>query len=196
MATSNTAALTIADAFNAVRAEHNAAADGNPHLLNIGGKYVAAPTVVADGDQAVWWVNQYGFNIVERQNVLLLTTTTAASGTATGTAYTGIGAFANLDIFVDVSATGGSTATLDVYVDSRLDGTSWFNLAHGATMTTASQQVMHLTKGNPAGQVTITADAGVGTVRAIGWADDIRIRYAIGGATSTFTFRVWFNGRS
>ena len=192
--TSGTKLYTLQDAVNAVLAGNAQSADTNPMGLMDMGRYVATPTAVADGQYVTVLLNKLGYPIPDRQSVLLFTTTTGGTGTFTSTAFGNIGAFQNLEVLIDVTATGGSTATLTSFIDSRIDGTTWVNLAQGGTMTTASVQVLHLTKQNPATAITITADAGVGTVRAIGWSDDIRFRYSVGGATSTFTFRVFVCG--
>ena len=39
----------------------------------------------------------------------------------------------------------------------------------------------------------ITNNAGAGTIRNVGFADDLQVRYTISGATSTFDARVWVN---
>lgn len=195
MPTSSTKNYTTQDLLNSVVGEHNAVADGNGNALVGGGVYVGTPTAVANGDLVRRWLNAYGYPNPERQTILLgslngaVATTTATLGTATG-----LGVFKDMDILINVTATGGSTATLTVYIDSRLDGTTWSNLAAGAIMTTADTQVVHLTKRNPATAINVNAVAGAGTVRAIGWADDLRVRYTLTGATSTADFRVWANG--
>ena len=195
MATSDTRVYTVQGLLNAVAGEHSAVADDNGQLLVGGGVYVGTPTAVANGDMVRTWLNRFGYANPERQTILLgslngaVATTTAVLGTATG-----LGVFKDIDILINVTATGGATATLTVYVDSRLDGTTWSNLAAGVIMTTADTQVLHLTKRNPAAAVNVAAVAGAGTVRAIGWADDLQVRYTLTGATSTADFRVWANG--
>ena len=79
-------------------------------------------------------------------------------------------------------------------MDTRFDGTAYLNLAHSAIFTTAAVQVLHMSRDGVGTNMALTADAGAGTVRGIGWGNDLRIRYTIGGATSTFNFRIWFNG--
>ena len=192
--TSSTKLYTLQDAVNAVFSTNGQVADLNPAGLMGMGRYVGTPTAVADGQYVTVLLNKIGLPVADRQSVLLFTTTTGATGTFTSTAFANIGGFYNLDILIDVTATGGSTATLTSFIDSRLDGTTWVNLAQGATHTTASRQVIHLTKQQTGTSLLITTDAGVGTTRPIGWGDDIRYRYSVGGATSTFTFRVWFCG--
>ena len=117
------------------------------------------------------------------------TVTTASTGTVTG-----VSKYRALDILVNVTATGGATATLAVFIDTQFASGVWSNLAAGTLQTTAGQQVIHLFKPSVTTVMVVTADAAAGTARAIGWGDNLRVRYTISGATSTFDFAVWLNG--
>lgn len=195
MPTSSTKNYTTQDAINSVLGEHKTTADANGNMLVGGGVYVGTPTAVANGQYVRTWHNAYGYLIPERQNILVGSLTTAsATTTATLGTITGLGAFKDADILIDVTGTGGTASTLTVYVDSRLDGTTWTNIGAGTLMTTVSQHVVHITKRQVNGVVVVTGLAGAGTVRAVGWADDVQIRYTIAGTTSNFSLRVWFNG--
>ena len=129
--------------------------------------------------------------------VTLHTFTTAgsgATGTATSTTQAGLSTVKDLDVFVDVTAsTGAATNSLLLFIDGRIDGTNFVNVAQFTIITAVGQAVAHLTKRNPAGAVAaVSTDAGVGTVRAIGFGDAIRVRRQITGtATTTFTGAVY-----
>ncbi len=130
--------------------------------------------------------------------VTLHTFTTAgsgATGTATSTAATGLGFAKDVDIFVDVTAyTGAATGSLLLFVDGRIDGTNFVNVAQMTVITTIGYAVAHLTKRNPAGQVgaALSVDAGAGTTRAFGFGDAIRVRRQITGtATTTFSGSIY-----
>ena len=122
--------------------------------------------------------------------------TTAGSG-ATGTASGTVTGFANakdLDIFVDVTAyTGAATGSLLIFVDGRIDGTNFVNIAQATVITTVGQAVIHLTKRSVAGQVAaVSVDAGAGTTRAFGFGDAVRVRRQITGtATTTFSGTIY-----
>ena len=140
--------------------------------------------------------SQPNYVMLETHGLLMASLNGAVAVTTgtVGTPVSGMVKYRALDVLVDVTATGGSTATLTVYIDTKLDGTSWQNLAAGVIMTTASQQVIHLVRPVVTTAMLVNTIAGAGTVRPIGWADDLRVRYTITGATSTFDFRVFING--
>ena len=183
--------------FNAELGQHGTAPAGNPEFERGGGRYVnpTTATAVTSGSDVVQWADARGYATPHFENYLLYST--LGVGTITNFAAAtmlGLGAFKTLQVQVNVLATGGSTATLSVYLDSRFDGTLWVNVARATTLTTASQTILVLTKPVTAGEVIVTTDAGVGTVRAIGFADDLRVRHTISGATSTFDYTVYVNG--
>lgn len=167
----------------------------NRLLMVIGGIAEQTGTRVAIGDWRVLNVNRFGGLIAERQNIEVGSLTTAsATTTANLGSATNIGHYRNAQVLIDVTATGGTASTLTVYVDSRLDGTTYMNIAASTIMTTASRQVITLQKDHTTNAFTIiTGDAGAGTVRNVGWADDLQMRYSIVGTTANFDFRVWLN---
>lgn len=125
--------------------------------------------------------------------VTLMSAFVAGSG-GTGTASSTVTGLANakdVDVFVDVTAyTGAATGSLLIFVDGRIDGTNYVNIAQATVITTIGQAVLHLTKRNPAGQVgmALSVDAGAGTTRAFGFGDALRLRRQITGtATTTFS---------
>ena len=161
----------------------------------VGGIPDQTGTRAANGDWRALNINRFGGLTPERQAILIgsLTTasatTTADLGSATNIAY-----YKNAQVLIDVTGTGGTASTLTVYVDSRLDGTTYMNIAAGTIMTTASRQVITLQKVHSANASTIITDlAGAGTVRNVGWSDDIQVRYTIAGTTANFDCRVWLN---
>lgn len=135
--------------------------------------------------------------IEPRSNVTVLVGN-LTNATATTTAVLGsvstIGQYARAQVVIDVADTGGATATLTVYIDSQLHAGTWTNLAAAAAMTTASRQVVMLSKAQDLNASTIvTGEAGAGTIRNVAWTDGLRVRYTITGATSTFNASVSIN---
>lgn len=192
--TSGTRHYTHEDILNGVAGFQGQVADAAPMALMVMGVYQAAPTAVADGQFVPIRLNKLGQAIADRQAVSLFTTTTAGSGSFTGTAFTNIGGFRDIDVILNVTFATGLAPTLNFYLDSRLDGTNWTNLVRAADITAAGTRVIHLTKRNAGGDVDVSGDAGAGTVRAIGWSDDIRVRYAIAPTTGQFSFNAWLGG--
>ena len=182
--------LTTQDVLHLAYGEHGTAADSTPTVLVIGGKYVAQPTAVDGSDVVVLWLDEKGYSRPHLDALQLETFTTAATS-GTSTPVTALGAFRDVDVTVDVSAASGTSPTLDIYLDGRLDGTAYANIARLTQVTTAGQYVAHLSKRQSAGQVTVTSDAGAGTTRAIGWGDALRVRRVIGGTSPSFSARVW-----
>ena len=116
-------------------------------------------------------------------------TTTAVLGTVSNVAE-----YRFAQVVIDVVNTGGSTSTLTVYLDSALHSATFTNIAASAVMTTAGRQVLQLTKAGSANVSTIvTGEAGAGTIRNVGWANNLQVRYTITGATSTFNASVHVN---
>lgn len=67
------------------------------------------------------------------QNVVLLASTTTAAGAVntTGTAVSGLGEWKALILQLDVTAAATATAdTLDVTVQTTIDGTNWIDIYH------------------------------------------------------------------
>ena len=118
-----------------------------------------------------------------------------AGGTATSSAATGLTHYKQLDIFADVTfSQGAATNTLILYVDGRHpDGTAFVNIAAFAAITTAGQHIIHLSKDRAVGATaSVEVDAGLGTTRAMGWYDAIRVRRQITGtATTQFTATIY-----
>lgn len=184
---------TFSDLFHYVTGTHGTAADTSPAVVNSGGKHTTAPTAIVDGNAVVLWLSKHGYILPERQ-VILLDSQTTASGSGTGTALTGLGVYKDADVHVDVTLGTGTSGTLLLYLDARLDGTAWTNLARLTAFTTAAKSNVHLSKRQGAAEIAaVGTDAGAGTVRAMGWADDLRIRRDITGTSPSFSYRVWVN---
>ena len=167
----------------------------NRLLVVIGGISTQTGTRVANEDWRALNLNRFGGLIQERQAILLGSLTTA-SGTTTANvgSATNIAYYKEAQVLVDVTATGGTASTLTIYVDSRLDGTTYMNIVAGTILTTASRQVITLVKQHADNTATlITGEAGAGTSRDVGWADDLQVRYSVAGTTASFDFRVWLN---
>ena len=181
------------DILHLTHGYHGTAADADPTVVLSGGKHVKQPTAIDSGDVVTLWLGKQG-HITPEIQALQLDGTTTSGVAGTGTWTTGLGPYKEVDVLVDVTAVGGTSPSVIFYIDSRLDGTGTLNLARFTAITTAGKAVVHLSKRQAAAQVTgMGSDAGAGTVRAIGWADDLRIRRTISGTAPTATYRVWLN---
>ena len=176
---------------------HGVAADAAPLFVQSGGKWVAVPTAVADGQWVTQWLDKYGRSHPNLVNYLLDSATTA-TGSAIGSALVGMGAFSEVDLHVNVTVGTGTSPTLDLFVDSRLDGTNWTNIAHLTKVTTADKVSAHLSRrqGTNIEVVDVDTDAGAGTMRRIGWGDDVRIRRDIIGTSPSFSYTVYLHAVS
>lgn len=125
------------------------------------------------------------------QTLHTFTAGSGGTGTATSGSITGLGPFKDADVIVNVTAVvGAATNTLIVFLDARLDGTNWYNVANYAVITTVGQYIAHVTKrqSNTLVPILDTVDAGAGTIRPLGFGDAIRVRRQITGtATTSFT---------
>lgn len=185
--------IPMGDAIKHVYGVHDGSADATPSVFKIGGKYAAAPGTVGEGDAVILWLSRQGYLTPERQ-VLQLDSFTTATGSGVGTTLANIGAYKDADVMLDVTLGTGTSPTLDVYLDSQLDGTAWINIGHLTQITTATQVGVHITKRQSSGQVQgIGSDAGAGTIRALGWADNLRVRRSIGGTSPSFSALVWIS---
>ena len=176
--------------------DDNAAQTGTQNVfVKVGGVAQQTGTALSNGDEAALRLNRNGGLTPERMHIVVGTLTTAgATTTANLGSVTNIAYYKYAQFVIDVVDTGGSTATLTIYIDSNLQSGTVTNLAASAVMTTASRQVLQLTKAGSANVSTIvTGEAGAGTIRNVGWADDLRVRYTITGATSTFNASVTLN---
>ena len=182
--------LSVQDLLHLASGRHGTGADVNPVLLLVGGKHVVAPTAIDNGDHVITWLDAEGYQTPHRETILLDSYTTLGTN-QNGSAFAGLGAFKDAEILVHVTAAAGTSPTLDVFLDTRLDGTNWVNLAHVTQITGTTTRVAHITKRNPALDLVVASDAGAGTVRAIGWADDLRVRSEIAGTGPSFTSRIW-----
>lgn len=122
-------------------------------------------------------------------------TTASTTGTVTGSGTTGIiGGLSEYEyaaVTLQITAVSGTT-TLDAYLDTRLDGTNWGNIAHFPLITGTAQHILALSRTLVANSLIATsgADAGAGTVRNIPFGDDLRMRQALSG-TSVSISGVW-----
>ena len=167
--------------------------------MKIGGLASPTGTRVAVGDDVFLRLNQFGGITPERQNVLIgtITSSTATSGAQVGSA-TNIGQYKFAQVVISLNGATGDTNSSTFFVDSRLDGTTWLNIAASPVMatvtSTATVHVIQLTKNIATPMTTaITADAGPGTVRNVAFADDLRVRYTVTGDTAAVSFRIWVN---
>lgn len=189
---SGTTHLSAQDIANKVYGTHGATLDGTLGLKKIGGRYDKLSALTAQGAarEVVAWFDDKGVLVPHEEN-LQLDSATTVTGSATGTTQTGLGRFKYAQVYVNVSAATGTSPTLDIYLDSRLDGTNYKNIAHLTQITGTIDYSVQLSKANLAGQVDVTSDAGAGTIRSVGWGDDLRVRRDIGGTSPQFTYKVW-----
>ena len=110
-----------------------------------------------------------------------------ATSTTTGTVTTGLAMWKNLDVFVDLTAeAGAATTTLFIFVDGQHPISGYVNIACFPALTTVGQHIVHLTKEKSAlTTASIQIDAGLGTVRSLGWGDGLRIRTQLTGTATT-----------
>ena len=200
MATSTLGTLrpvTEREILSAVTGEHATAAAGNPNFLRTGGKYVAQPTAAANGADVVDWHDARGYVTPHLDNILTVTVTTGASAsTAIGTLI-GVAAFSHLTVLTDVSLATGAVATMNVIVDTDLGASgTWNAIAQSSIYTAAGQYAMQIAK--PQGtnlEATLTADPGAGTLRRVGWGNNLRIRSVVTGtATTSMSATIYISG--
>lgn len=186
--------------LNYVLGQHGTAAPASGTLaefLRVGAVVGTAPGTFGDGVDVYTWVDRRRFNTPHLDAITLFSTTTAGSAaTATGTWLTGLGGLKTVAILLDITATSGLTPTLDVFIDTRLDGTSTINLAQYGLLVGVGKTGIILSKGqvSSVADLTLTSDAAAGAARNFGWGDDLRVRYIVSGVTGTFSFAVYLNG--
>ena len=121
-------------------------------------------------------------------------TTVATSGQ--GSWMSGLGYFKTIDVLIALTAAGGTTPTLDIFIETKPDGTNSMGLAHFTQFTTDStaQAVIRLNKTGSVGEITgILSAPGAGTVRNIGWGDALSVRRAITGTSPSYSYIVTIN---
>lgn len=182
--------LSSQDILNLVQGIHGTADDASPVYLKAGGKFVNQPTANQGGDTVVFWVSQEGYLRPHMLPVSIFSFTTAATA-GTSDPLTGLGAFLDSDIYVDVTAASGTVATLGILIDARLDGTNYSNIAQLAAITTTGQYAGHITKRQSSNGTTLSGTADFGTFRAVGFGDAIRLRRQISGTSPSFSANAW-----
>ena len=180
-----------------VSAEHGTAKESVNAIIITGGHYVATPTGVANNRPVRYWLDAQGYNN-PHLDAFLLDEQTTATGSGTGTAKTGLGAFKEVEVLLDVTVGSGGTSTADrtlaVFLDSRLDGTNFINIGQFSGTGSVVRYAVHLSRNQQmATGLNVTGDAAAGTFRTLGWGDDIRVRRNITGTTPSFSYRVWVN---
>jgi hypothetical protein len=128
-------------------------------------------------------------------NVLNLVSGTFGATGATAN-FTGYGNFRTalfqLDVVTITGASGGN-GTLDVYVDTQVDGASFFNMIHFAqfTISTGSRGAQ-LSDYAPiaTSDFDTTSDLTAGGIRSGPWGSVFRIHWVITGTSVTYQFNV------
>lgn len=98
-----------------------------------------------------------------------LVASAARTATGTSTSATGYGPAKTLRAQLNVTASSGTTPTLDVVIEDTLDGTNWNVIGTFAQKTATGREVINIT--TP-------------------FADQLRVRWTIAGTTPSFTFAV------
>ena len=184
--------LSTQDILNLARGVHGAGADDLPTVLKVGGKFVNQPTANDSGDAVVIWTSQEGYLRPHLLPVSIYSFTTAGTP-GTSTALTGLGAFLDGDLLVDVTVASGTAATLGILIDGRLDGTKYYNIAQLPVIIGTGQYSGHITKRQNAIGTVLTGTADFGTFRAVGFGDAIQIRRQISGTSPSFSATIWAN---
>jgi len=137
---------------------------------------------------------------VARQVALQASKTVSAAGSANEAAVTGLGAYKQALILLDVTAAAAASGdTLDVYVDTlAADGATWLNVVHFTQVLGhggAKQFWAVLDPGGAPGTavIAVATDANAGVVRPSMFTDQLRVRHVVadGGAHGqSFTFSV------
>jgi len=175
---------------------HGTAANATAAFQTVGGIFTSQPTAADDGDYVKGWTDSRGYTNPHVEALALASFTTSATA-ATATEVTGFGAFRDLDVQVRVTGLTGTTPTANVLIDSKIDGTNWVNILQTVDVITGTTKlVAHLTRRQAGAVIDVTADAGEGTTRAIGFGDSIRVRHAVAGTAPALSYTVYANGIS
>jgi hypothetical protein len=120
-------------------------------------------------------------------------TTAAAATTVISGTLPGVDRFTSVELFLTVTATSGTTPTLDLYVQKLCaDGATWTDLVHFGQFTTVSAtQTASLISQVAAPYAT--TDASLSTLKTDHIGNTWRIKYVTGGTTPVYTFQLWAN---
>lgn len=164
------------------------------HVIKVGARGTNDPRAVNGGDTVILWADVQGYLHPHLDAFLLDSDTTVATG-ATGTAKTGLGAFRDIDAVITVTAASGTSPTMDIILEGRLDGTNFAALSK-SRFTTAGTGIVHVTKRLATGSADGTGDPNAGVVRGYGFGDALRVRREITGTSPSFSYTVYINGVS
>ncbi len=129
--------------------------------------------------------DDYRNAVLGRVELVHSVTTGGSGATATSTALVGLAQTEDIAVSIITSGSAGAVGSLNVFVDSRVDGTNWVNIGRSAVITTNLTLIQHYAKVQTNGEVNVTADAGAGTIRSVSYGDDVRIRTTITGTATT-----------
>ncbi len=103
----------------------------------------------------------------------------------------------HLNLLLNVTAVAGTGPTLDVYVQTSLDGgTTWYDFVHFNQVTAVGEQVAQWSQWNAANAnkaPTVTGDAVLAAATVINGPivpQQVRVKWVIGGTSPSFTFAV------
>lgn len=124
---------------------------------------------------------------------LVLHPSAARTVSGTGDAQTrgGLGRFL---IQLDCTAASGTTPTLNVYIQTTVDGTNWQDVGSFTQVTVAARRFMRIVAGGLIPGVVEEpqkdASLAAGSVESGPLGKQIRAKYVIAGTTPSFTFAV------
>lgn len=189
--------VTEQEYWSLVLGEHATAAAGNPNFVRSGGVYNPTPTAATGTRDVVTWHDPYGYSVVHRDSVQVASFTTAASASTNTGTISGMAALSHLTVLTDISASAGVLGTMNVLIDTDLGASgTWISIAQSSIYTAGGLYAMQLAKPQATNlESTLTADAGAGTLRRMGWGNNIRIRaVVVGTATTTMSAIIYVSG--
>jgi len=184
--------MSAGDALSRVKHVHDGTSETNPMIFLIGGQAhiaTAVRTGVGSADAVVLNLDEHGYSTPYLEKVTLDAQTTAGTN-KTGTTFGHLHAFKDGDLAFYITGAAGTSPTLDMFIDTRFDGTNWTNVGALTQITATGTVIAHVSRRQSAGEIDVAADATAGTIRAIGFGSDLRIRSTIGGTSPSFSWNV------
>ena len=184
--------MSAGDVLSLVKHYHDGTTQTYPVIFLTGGEAHVATAIrtgVAHGDAVIQTHDEHGYTTPYLEKVILDAQTTAGTN-KTGTAFSHLHAFKDGDLAFYITGASGTSPTLDMLIDTRFDGTNWTNMGHLTQISATGTVIAHISRRQSAAEIVVTADATAGTLRAIGFGSDLRIRSTIGGTSPSFTWNV------
>lgn len=116
----------------------------------------------------------------DRTSVVVLNQS-AITETANGnTTNLSVGSLSELALDFNISAASGTSPTLNLYMDRLGTDGNWYTIWSSAQVTAVS---------------TVSTSLGAGTTTNVSFSSTVRVRWAIGGTTPSFTFTISLIGK-